>query len=74
MVSKEKSCSWRRCADYRKLNANTDPDRYPISEKQDLTSQLHGAEIISKVDLTELQSNSRKFETRQLCSIVEFER
>lgn len=41
----------RVCGDYRRLNAVTQPDRYPIPRVQDFTYQLHGMKIFSKLDL-----------------------
>lgn len=50
MVPKDKN-NWRPCGDYRALNAQTIPDRYPVPYLQDFTNILHEKKVFSKVDL-----------------------
>lgn len=50
MVRKN-SHEWRPCGDYRKLNAITIPDRYPIPHIQDCTSMFANKKIFSTIDL-----------------------
>lgn len=42
---------FRPVGDYRRLNAVTVPDRYPIPHVQDFSARLHGCNYFSKVDL-----------------------
>ena len=44
--------SWRPCGDYRCLNTQTVPDRYPLPNVADFTSRLNGCKIFTKLDLT----------------------
>ncbi|XP_051167324.1 uncharacterized protein LOC127285386 [Leptopilina boulardi] len=46
-----KDGGYRPCGDYRRVNAQTIPDSYPVPYLQDFTSNLHGRTIFSKLDL-----------------------
>lgn len=47
----KKNGQHRPCGDYRKLNAVTIPDRYPVPRLHDFTYNLKGKKIFSKIDL-----------------------
>ncbi|CAE1249039.1 unnamed protein product [Acanthosepion pharaonis] len=51
MVSKSEAGAWRPCGDFRRLNAQTVPDKYPIPHLQDFAITLQGASIFTKLDL-----------------------
>ena len=50
LVSK-KDGSWRPCGNYRRLNAVTVPDRYPLPNMQSLNDRRAGCTVFSKIDL-----------------------
>jgi hypothetical protein len=43
--------TWRPTGDYRRLNLETTPDRYPLPSLLDCAANLHGKNIFSKIDL-----------------------
>ena len=51
LVTTKPCGGWRVCGDYRRLNAMTTDDCYPVRTLQDFTSELSGKKFFSKVDL-----------------------
>ncbi len=47
----KKDGSWRPCGNYRRLNAITIPDRYPLPNMQSLNDRMAGCNVFSKIDL-----------------------
>ena len=51
MVAPKPGGGWRVCGDYRRLNAATIDDKYPVKTLTDFTANLAGKKIFSKIDL-----------------------
>ena len=50
MVKKAEG-GWRLCIDFRKLNAVTDPDPFPIPRIDDLLDKVGKAHFLTKLDM-----------------------
>ena len=51
LFARKKNGKLRMCIDYRQLNSNTVLDSYPLPRIDQLTCQLDGAKVFSKIDL-----------------------
>ena len=51
MVAPKPGGGWRVCGDYRRLDAATVDDKYPVKTLTDFTASLAGKKIFSKIDL-----------------------
>lgn len=51
LMKLKKDGTWRICGDFRRLNAQTIPDRYPVPHLHDVSANLFGKRFFSKLDL-----------------------
>jgi hypothetical protein len=47
----EKDRTWRLCGDYRRFNTITVPERYPLPNMMDLSTNMEGCTIFNQIDL-----------------------
>ena len=52
VLMKKKDGRWRFCVDYRKLNAATESDAYPLPRIDDSLDALGGSRLFSTFDMT----------------------
>lgn len=73
-MEEKKNNQWRPCSDYRRLNAITVPDRYPVPRLQDFTFNLQGKKIFSKLDLQKayFQINIKDEDVKKTAIITPF--
>ena len=78
LVPKKETGKFRLVGDYRALNQQTTPDRYPTSSVQNLLHRLTGFQIFSKIDLVKAfhqipMSPSARKKTAIICPLGLFE-
>ncbi|GBN74258.1 hypothetical protein AVEN_76642-1 [Araneus ventricosus] len=60
---------WRICGDFRKLNAVTIPDRYPLKHIQDSSHNLAGKTVFTQIDLVKAYHQTPIKQTIELSTI-----